>query len=141
VADTADLMALQYLNQLPDQRRLEFQMAFQAQKKDRTTALLLSLFLGYVGADRFYLGQTGLGIFKLLTFGGCGFWGIIDWFLIMGAADQRNIAELQKLQMMYGALSPQPSYPQLPYQGGYGPPSGGGYGPPPSGGGYGPPPR
>jgi len=133
-------MALQYLNQLPEQRRLEFQMAFQAQKKDRTTALLLSLFLGYLGVDRFYVGQTGLGIFKLLTFGGCGLWGIIDWFLIMGATDQRNIGELQKLQMMYGALAPQWSYPQLPYQGGYGPPSGGGYGPPPSGGGYGPPP-
>jgi TM2 domain-containing membrane protein YozV len=140
VVDTADMMAMQYLNQLPEQRRLEFQMAFQAQKKERTTALLLSLILGHIGVDRFYLGQTGLGLFKLLTLGGCGVWLVIDWFLIMGATDQRNIAELQKLQMMYGALSPQPSYPQLSHHGGYGPPPGGGYGPPP-GGGYGPPPQ
>ena len=58
----------------------------------------------------------------------------------MGATDRRNMDELNKLRLMYGALQPSPSYPQLPYQGAYGPPLSGGYGPPPSGGGYGPPP-
>ena len=50
--------------------------------KSYVTALLLSFFIGYLGIDRFYLGHTGLGIGKLLTFGGCGIWALIDFILI-----------------------------------------------------------
>jgi TM2 domain-containing membrane protein YozV len=51
-------------------------------KKSYMVALLLSILLGSLGVDRFYLGYVGLGIVKLLTGGGCGVWWIIDIILI-----------------------------------------------------------
>jgi len=49
--------------------------------KEWLTALLLSVFVGSLGADRFYMGQIGLGIFKLITCGGLGIWSLIDIIL------------------------------------------------------------
>ncbi|KAK4036981.1 TM2 domain-containing protein CG10795 isoform X1 [Daphnia magna] len=55
------------------------------------TSLLLSVFLGMFGADRFYLGYPAIGLFKLCTLG-CMFLGqILDIILIatqsIGPAD------------------------------------------------------
>ena len=36
--------------------------------KDKTTALILCLFLGGIGVHKFYLGQTALGVLYLLFF-------------------------------------------------------------------------
>ena len=67
------------------------------QFKDPTIALIISLLGGSLGIDRFFIGDTGLGIGKLLTCGGLGIWAIIDWFLIMGATREKNIEKLAQV--------------------------------------------
>lgn len=58
--------------------------------KEPTTSILLSILIEVYGIDRFYIGDVGLGIGKLLTCGGLGIWTIIDWFLIMDATRDKN---------------------------------------------------
>lgn len=63
-----------------------------ARQKSVTAAILLGIFVGYLGVDRFYAGQPGVGIAKLLTCGGAGVWWVVDWFLIGGVIERANQA-------------------------------------------------
>lgn len=67
--------------------------AIGANYKDPTTSLLLSIFVGGLGIDRFYVGDTGLGIAKLITLGGAGIWWIIDMFVISNRTKVKNYKE------------------------------------------------
>ena len=79
------------------------QVIAAADVKNPTTALILSIFLGGLGVDRFYIGNTGLGIGKLLTtlllpIITLGFslfftwiWIVVDWLLIMNATKAANL--------------------------------------------------
>ena len=59
--------------------------------KSWLATLLLSIFLGEFGIDRFYLGKVGTGILKLITLGGFGIWWLIDIILtIAGAATDKQ---------------------------------------------------
>lgn len=65
-----------------------------SQMKDPTISLILSICLGAYGVDRFYVGDAGLGIGKLLTCGGIGIWWLIDIFMIMDATRNKNLQYL-----------------------------------------------
>jgi TM2 domain-containing membrane protein YozV len=75
------------LEKIDDKKFLAIQ---SAEYKSASTLLIVSIFLGGLGVDRFMLGQTGLGVGKLLTCGGLGIWAFIDLFLIMKATKDRN---------------------------------------------------
>ncbi|NJM80272.1 MAG: TM2 domain-containing protein [Flavobacterium sp.] len=74
-------------------------MVQMLQFKDPTTALLISIFAGAYGIDRFYIGDTGMGVGKLLTCGGLGVWAIVDWFLIQGATKEKNMEQFNRAFM------------------------------------------
>ena len=76
---------------------LTIPFALLYQFKDPTITLIISIIGGSLGIDRFFLGDMGLGVIKLITCGGAGIWTIVDWFLVMGVARDRN---MQKLQTM-----------------------------------------
>lgn len=67
-----------------------------SESKSWRAALLLSLFLGFWGIDRFYIGRTRSAVVKLLTFGGLGAWWLSDFILI--ASDYRKDAKGQPLK-------------------------------------------
>ena len=69
-----------------------------AQFKDPTLALILSVLVGSLGVDRFYIGDVGLGVGKLLTCGGAYIWWLIDLFMIQDATKRKNM----ELFMMLG---------------------------------------
>ncbi|MBC8536056.1 TM2 domain-containing protein [Feifania hominis] len=72
----------------------KFSLVSAVEFKDPTTLLLVSIFLGGLGIDRFMLGETGMGILKLLTAGLCGILTIIDWFSVQKKAKERNYNNL-----------------------------------------------
>ena len=75
----------------------KFAMVSTVELKDPTTLLIISLFLGGLGVDRFMLGDTGMGILKLLTGGCCGILTIIDWFTVMNRTKELNFNNLMTL--------------------------------------------
>ena len=72
----------------------KFSLVSAVEMKDPTTLLLVSLFLGTLGIDRFMLGESGMGILKLLTVGLCGVLTIIDWFTIQKKTRDLNFNNL-----------------------------------------------
>ena len=89
--------ALVLAKRLPKDERPAFLMACDQEAKDPVTILVISLFLGGLGVDRFVLGQTVLGLLKLFTLAGCGVWWFVDLFLIMGATKDINAASAYRI--------------------------------------------
>ncbi len=72
--------------------------------KDPQTALIISVcefFIQIHGISRFYIGDIGIGIAKLLTCGGCDIWWLIDLFLITNATRKRNTEKVMQMLGCY----------------------------------------
>ena len=81
----------QRMEQVDDDRLV---LASSIEMKEPTTLLIVSLLIGGLGIDRFMLGDTGMGVLKLLTGGCCGILTIIDWFTITKKAKEKNFNNL-----------------------------------------------
>ena len=55
----------------------------KARHRRARKAFFLCLFLGYLGAHKFYEGKVGMGILYLFTLGLCGIGWIVDCILIL----------------------------------------------------------
>ncbi len=51
-------------------------------RKSKMTALFLCIFFGYLGAHKFYVGKTGMGLLYLFTLGLFGIGWLVDIILI-----------------------------------------------------------
>lgn len=91
---TAIPIIRQKLEMIPDER---FTVVQAVELSDPTVLILISIFLGSFGIDRFMLGDIGMGILKLLTGGLCGILTIIDWCTIMKKTKQKNLAALSMI--------------------------------------------
>ncbi|MBQ2441122.1 MAG: TM2 domain-containing protein [Paludibacteraceae bacterium] len=93
-----EIMQQQIRNKLASLDESKASMVLGTEWKSPTIGFLLAFFLGSLGVDRFWLGQTGLGILKLVTCGGAGLWSLIDLFTVFGRTKNFN---LQKLMMNF----------------------------------------
>ena len=75
----------------------KFMMLQTIELKDPTTILLVSIFLGSLGIDRFMLGDIGMGVLKLLTCGVCGILTIVDWFTVSKKTKELNFNNIMTL--------------------------------------------
>lgn len=66
--------------------------------KNPTSVVLLSIFLGGLGVDRFYIGDVGIGVAKLL-FGWLtlGIWPFVDIFCCYKKAKEKNLLALLEI--------------------------------------------
>lgn len=51
-------------------------------KANWVLVLLMSIFFGSLGVDRYIMGKVGTGLLKMITFGGVGIWWLVDIILI-----------------------------------------------------------
>ncbi len=75
----------------------KFDLLSVLELKNPMTMLIVSILLGGWGIDRFMLGDTGVGILKLLTGGCCGILMIIDWFNVQKKTKDKNFQTVMQI--------------------------------------------
>lgn len=97
------------ISSMPESSRAGFLNAFQSSEKNPTLLFGFNMWLGWLGIDRFLVGDVIAGIFKLITLGGFGLWQLIDCFLIGSRARQKNIELARQLRSSFGSGTAAPA--------------------------------
>jgi TM2 domain-containing membrane protein YozV len=92
------------LQAIPSDKQMPFLMQYESVKKNSTTAVLLALFLGGLGAHKFYMGQPGWGIVYILFV-----WtyipsivALIEAFMLPNQIRRYNIQKASEIALMLG---------------------------------------
>ena len=88
------------LAEVPEAR---LSLLYAVEMKDPATLLLVSIFFGYLGVDRFMLGHIGFGILKLLTGGGFLIFWLIEIITVQNRTRDVNFNNLMKVVDQFGA--------------------------------------
>ena len=107
-----DLFMVMNGNKFPEERQMEIREILSRvddtkgnilqaiEYKDPTTMLIISIFGGSLGIDRFMLGETGKGVGKLILTVFClvGYiWVLVDWFLIQKDTRDSNFEKFSQV--------------------------------------------
>lgn len=106
-AQQSEVNITRMVNSLPQDKQMPFLMQLNSVKKNPTTAVLLALFLGGLGAHKFYLGQTVMGIIYILfAWTTIPSWiALIEAFTLSGKTAQFNEKKAQEYIQMYSNYS------------------------------------
>ncbi len=98
---------LLYTQGMTDHQRLLFMSEYNHRQKNGTTGVLLALFLGGLGAHRFYMGQIGWGIaYVLFCLTGIPMiLGLIEAFLMSGRVARFNAAVAHDVALRVKAMT------------------------------------
>ncbi len=64
---------------------------------DPNNIMIMSICLGWLGVDRYILGDMGMGVLKMLTGGTCGILWIMDIVSSQERAREKNFTELMMM--------------------------------------------
>jgi len=93
--DTLQVPQIQkQLEEIPDEKS-GIVLGVSLQKP--TVILIIAILLGW---DRFFLGEIGLGVVKIITCYGCGVWWLIDIFSAKKRTYAYNMKKLNEAMML-----------------------------------------
>ncbi len=103
-----DLLIAQMAKRLPFEQQRIFVDNYQSVRRKASQAMLLAFFFGGIGAHKFYLGQTGLGIAYLLFFWTTipGWIALVELFFLADTVVRINQQRAKEIVALLGAPLP-----------------------------------
>jgi TM2 domain-containing membrane protein YozV len=95
------------IKDMSDEKAQQFAMSYMSRRKDPTNILIFTL-LGFIiiaGVQRFVLGQIGMGLLYLFTFGLCWIGTIIDLVNHKKLAFEYNSTQAQQIAELMRNIS------------------------------------